>query len=86
MVEKNITLHNANGLHMRPGKLFVQEAKKQACSVTVAYNGKSADAKSLIRLLKLGMGKGSKIVISCDGENEQQSADHLERFIASLDE
>ena len=69
---------------MRPGGLFVQEAKKQACAVTVACNGKSADGKSLIQVLKMGMGQGSEIVLTCNGEGERQSADHLEQFIASL--
>lgn len=86
MIKKDIVLQNENGLHMRPGRLFVQEAKKQACDVSIACNDKKADAKSLIQLLKMGLGKGSAITLSCSGENEQESLDHLVEFIDTLKE
>ena len=88
MIKKDIMIKNENGLHMRPGRLFVQEAKKQSCDVTVILknNGRTATAKSLVQLLKLGISQGHEITLICDGENEQQSATHLEKFISSLED
>lgn len=86
MVKKEIVLQNANGLHMRPGRLFVQEAKKQTCNVSVTHKDRTVDAKSLVQLLKLGIGKGHAITLICEGQDEQESADYLEGFIASLNE
>ncbi|MGI9255805.1 MAG: HPr family phosphocarrier protein [Salinispira sp.] len=85
MVRKEIVLENANGLHMRPGRLFVQEAKKQACKVSVIHRNVTADAKSLVKLLKMGIGKGHSITLVCEGEGEQKSLNYLETFISSLE-
>lgn len=86
MVKKQIILKNQNGLHMRPGQLFVKEAKKQSCAVSVLYKDKTADAKSLVQVLKMGIGKDHTITLLCDGKGEQKSADHLEQFIDTLEE
>ncbi len=85
MIEKKIVVTNANGLHMRPGRLFVAEAQKQKCDITVVRGDKSANAKSLIKLLKLGISKGHEILLRCEGEDEEQSLVYLEKFILSLD-
>ena len=71
---------------MRPGKLFVQEAKKQSCDVSIICNDKTADAKSLVHLLKTGIGKGHNITLICSGQDEQRSLDHLASFLATLTE
>ena len=86
MVKKEIPLQNKNGLHMRPGRLFVQEVKKQACNVSVMHKDKTADAKSLVQVLKMGIGKGHTITLVCEGPDEQKSLEHLENFIVSLTE
>ena len=84
MVKKEIILQNENGLHMRPGRLFVQEAKKQPCDVSIMHKGKTADAKSLVHVLKMGIGTGHTITLVCTGQDEQSSLDKLENFIMTL--
>ena len=87
MVEKRIVLQNESGLHMRPGRLVVQEAKKYACDITVEKeDGRSANLKSLVKILKIGISKGETIVLRCDGEDEQSAALELEAVIANLNE
>lgn len=86
MIERKITVNNESGLHMRPGRLFVQQAKQQECEVTVVLNDKSANGKSLVQLLKLGIDSGKEITLRCEGNEELRAADHLEQFINSLEE
>ena len=61
-----------HGLHARPAAQFANAAKQFDSKVFVRNLSKSeednlANAKSIISILALGMGKGTKIEISAEG-------------------
>jgi phosphocarrier protein len=89
MIQKTLVVHNKTGLHMRPGGQVVKKAKEYACNITIhktADPSKSANGKSLAKLLKLAVSQGTEITITFDGADEQQAAVELEQFILSLTE
>ena len=47
MKELTVEITNESGLHARPATAFTQLAAKYASKVTIAANGKTADAKSI---------------------------------------
>ena len=55
MVSKKITLTNEQGLHMRPASVFSQAMTPFACDVTILFNGKSYNAKSVMLLMSACM-------------------------------
>ena len=86
MVKNQITIVNPTGLHTRPGKRVVAEAKKFECDITVTNGEKEANLKSLIKLMKLGISQDHKIEISCDGPDEKEALEHMTDYILSLED
>ncbi|MEA4812652.1 MAG: HPr family phosphocarrier protein [Anaerolineaceae bacterium] len=78
MEKKSITVTNKEGLHARPASLFVKEAGKFKCKITLSkHGGKEGNAKSILSLLALGIDSGSTIDILCEGEDEKAAAQAL---------
>jgi phosphotransferase system HPr (HPr) family protein len=68
---------NLYGFHVRPTTLFVEEARKFSCDVTVAANGNAADGKSPMALLALGAVQGDTIEIRCNGADAEEACKAL---------
>lgn len=45
------------GIHARPATLLVQAASKFASDVTLSYQGKDVNLKSIMGVMSLGVGK-----------------------------
>lgn len=86
MITKTMNITNPTGLHTRPANRFVKEAKKFACSISVQKNERDANAKSLVKLLKLGISQGDVITLNFDGIDEQDACDALTTLVSSLEE
>lgn len=86
MLSKEIVIKNKTGLHARPASEFVKEASKFKSAVSIGFNGKNVNAKSIIHVLSAGISTGSCIVLSADGEDEQQAVDRLSDVIDSFRE
>ena len=87
MTSKELTVINETGLHARPASDFVALAKRFASTVKVRNvdSGRPAvNAKSVLRVLGEGMGKGTRIEISAEGADEAKKtseADAVETLI-----
>lgn len=73
MVSAKTKVINPQGLHMRPAQLFVAEMGKYKCDVTINFNGKAINAKSIINLMTSLIKQGSELEICCDGEQEEEA-------------
>ena len=82
-VELNII--NENGFHARPGTVFVKACKQFSSRITVEKNGQAANAKSLMKLLGLGVVCGDVITLSADGEDELQAMEQLKHVVETLE-
>lgn len=76
-MEKQVVIMNETGLHARPAALFVQTANRYKCNITISKEGKSANAKSIMGILSLGVGRGNKINIQTNGVDEERALDEL---------
>lgn len=86
MVTKEVIVNNPTGLHARPATLLVKRASTYKSDVSIEFNGKKANVKSLIGVLSLGVIKGSAIKIITSGEDEELAAEELAEVINSLEE
>jgi phosphocarrier protein HPr len=83
MVKKQLHIMNKVGLHARPASLFVQKAKKFKCSLRISFNGREADAKSILGVLTLGANEGALITLCAEGEDEAPAMEELSALVES---
>ncbi len=86
MIEEEITVTNPSGLHTRPARKLAETAKSYESDILISYNGKEGDAKSLLKLMKLGVGKGGTVSLRCRGCDEREAAAALKNLITHLEE
>jgi len=72
MKELITTITHQVGLHARPAALFVKTASKYSSNVTVSYDGKTKNAKSMLGILSMGIGANAEITIQAEGEDEEE--------------
>jgi phosphocarrier protein len=79
--ERTFTIKNKLGLHARAANMVVQTASNFTCAITVIKDGIEANAKSIMGLLLLAAGKGSKIVVRADGKDAQEALKEIGKLI-----
>ena len=70
MVSESFTIINKLGLHMRPASVFVQAMSKYDSSLTILFQGKSIDGKSILQVMTACIKCGSEIELQCSGPDE----------------
>lgn len=69
------------GMHARPAGLFVKEASAFPCKITIAKDGKEVDAKRILGIMGLGAKCGQEIILTAEGEQEEEAITHLKEFL-----
>ena len=87
MYTKTTTVTNAEGIHARPASTFVRAAGQWNSDIEITNlsnpEAGSANAKSIINVLTLGMAQGCQVSISATGEDEKEAVDALIALIDS---
>ena len=84
-IEKTITIKNKQGLHARPAALFVQIANKFNSDITVTKGRQKVNGKSIMGIMMLEAGSGSRVTICADGDDAEQAMKELETLLLSDD-
>ena len=84
--EVAIALPVGVALHARPAGAFVKTALRFHSSVTVASNGKLANAKSILAVLALGAAGGTLLQLSAEGDDAAAALDALATCVSTLSE
>ena len=82
-VEKEVTIVNRLGMHARPAAMFVRIASRFRCEVWVSKEGEQINGKSIMGLMMLAAGQGSKLMIRCEGPDADRAMQELQELIAS---
>ena len=80
MPKKQITIVNKLGLHARAAMKLVNLASRFQSSITLTYNNRDIDAKSIMNLMAIGASCGHNIVISTTGKDEQAALTAIEKL------
>ena len=84
MVTKKVEIINKTGLHARPASEFVMLAKKFELKITLCKDGgEPVNAKSMIRLLAEGIGQGTVVTLTAEGNDEKEAITELVDLISS---
>lgn len=73
-------IKNSHGLHARPGAMLVAEAKKFESSIKVSNldgDGKAVNAKSLMKVIALGVKHGHQLQFTADGPDAPQALESI---------
>jgi len=73
---------NKLGLHARASAKLTQLAGKYQCEVWMSKGPRRINAKSIMGVMMLAAGKGSKVTLETDGLDEQAAMDALLALIA----
>lgn len=82
MINRDVTIQNAVGLHARPATFFIQKANAYKSSIWVEYNERRVNAKSLLGVLSMGIVKDMTITLIADGSDEEEALDGLCSFLS----
>jgi len=82
-VEKEVTIQNRNGLHARPAAMFVKVSNRYRSEVRVEKDGEQVDGKSIMGLMMLAAGKGSKLKIVAKGADADKVVAEIDALISS---
>jgi phosphocarrier protein len=80
-VEKDIPITNRLGLHARPAAMFVRIASRYRSEIWVSKEGEEVNGKSIMGLMMLAAGQGSKLRIRCEGSDADKAMEELEELI-----
>lgn len=81
-VEKEVTIVNRLGMHARPAAMFVRIASRFRSEVWVEKEGEQINGKSIMGLMMLAAGQGSKLLIRCEGPDADKAMEEIEELIA----
>lgn len=70
MIQQDIEIVNKLGLHARASAKLTQLAGKFRSEVWLTRNTRRVNGKSIMGVMMLAAGKGSKVMLEIDGEDE----------------
>lgn len=81
MAERNVTICNLLGLHARAAAKFVDTASRFRASIEIVRGDETVDGKSILGLLTLAAPRGTELLLTADGPDEDQALDALSSLI-----
>lgn len=78
---KELTIQNRLGLHARPSAMFVKTCNRYKCEIWVEKDGEKVNGKSIMGLMMLAAGLGSRLKVSCDGADEAAAMQEIEQLL-----
>ena len=81
MQRRELEIINKLGLHARASAKLTQLAAKFESDVQVMRNNRKVNAKSIMGVMMLAAGKGSKITVEIDGPDEAAAMDAIAKLV-----
>lgn len=84
--EREFVVRSELGLHARPAGRFVALAGRFTSEIEVARDGEWVSGLSVLSLLSLAAGQGTRLRIRAVGEDAEEAVEQLGRLLESLGE
>jgi phosphocarrier protein len=78
---KDFHVANKLGIHARPAALFVKTANRFSCDIFVEKDGEKVNGKSIMGLMMLAAGPGSKLTVHAQGHDASQALAEIDALI-----
>lgn len=83
MPQREVEIVNEQGLDAPACAKLTEVAAKYLCNVSLARRGRMVNAKSLMGVMMLAAGKGSRVVLETDGPDELEALGAMVALIGS---
>ena len=80
-IAKEFTILNRLGLHARPSAMFVKISNRYKSEIWVEKDGEQVNGKSIMGLMMLAAGQGSKLLVTCEGGDAELAVAEIEALI-----
>ena len=80
-ITKELIVINKLGIHARPAALFVKTANRFECDIFVEKDGEKVNGKSIMDLMMLAAGPGSRLIVEADGHDAAKAVVEIELLI-----
>ena len=81
MHQREVEIVNKLGLHARASAKLTQLAAKFQSEVQISRNGRKVNAKSIMGVMMLAAGKGTKVTLETTGPDEAEAMEALVALI-----
>ena len=78
MIKRDLVVANKVGIHARPAAMFVKIASRYACDIFLEKDGERINGKSIMGLLMLAAGPGSRLTLEVSGRDAAQAVAEIE--------
>jgi len=78
---KELTVSNKLGIHARPAAQFVKVANRFACNIFVEKDGEKVNGKSIMGLMMLAAGPGSRLTVYAEGNDASAALTEIESLL-----
>ena len=82
MPQREVEIINKLGLHARASAKLTQLAAKYQCDVVMSRNNRKVNAKSIMGVMMLAAGKGTKVILETSGPDEAEAMEALVALIS----
>jgi phosphocarrier protein HPr len=83
MQQREVEIVSELGLNASASTRLTELAAKYQCEVSLSRRGRKVNAKSLMGVMMLAAGKGSRVLLETDGPDEAAALEALSALIAS---
>ncbi len=83
MLQREVEVVNANGIHARPAAEIVKLAGKYRAHITIGRDGMEVNGKSIMGVMMLAAECGAYVTLKAEGEDAAEALDALEALIRS---
>ncbi len=80
-ITKELVVVNKLGIHARPAAMFVKTANRFDCDIFVQKDNEKVNGKSIMGLMMLAAGPGSKLVVHAHGADAAHAVVELEALL-----
>ena len=80
-ITKELVVTNKLGIHARPAAMFVKTANRFDCDIFVEKDGEKVNGKSIMGLMMLAAGPGSRLMLSAEGADAARAVVELEALV-----
>src|SRR5687767_2254072 len=78
---KELQVANKLGIHARPAAMFVKTANRFDCEIFVEKDGERVNGKSIMGLMMLAAGPGSRLIVTVQGNDGHAALEEIEALL-----